>query len=150
MLKRFLVVALGVPGLLAATACEPFTIRVTVDRKAVVDYGPGDDDDFVQLSGTLQCTTSEPVDMWIVLRQYEGGQVVAASSTSEIGEPCGPEQHTWVRTWELFPTAGKPQVRPGNAELDFVAATNPGSDDEFDRVQILRPVLIVEGQLAAG
>jgi hypothetical protein len=150
MIRRVLVLALGAVRLLAATACEPFTMRVTVDRKVIVDYGPGLDDDYVQLSGTLQCSADEPPDMGFRLRQFDGeGRLVASSLGSDVSEPCGPEQHTRVRTWKLHPALGNTQVRPGEAELEFHAATNPGSDEEFDRVTINRPVLIVEGQLAS-
>ena len=110
------------------------SIAITLDRQAWVDQdaGPAERDFF--LSGTVSCTRSEPVDLFVSMEQ--DGHDVDVGPDGNI--PCGPDVTDWTVG---FTTGGPtPKVTTGSARVRLQAGTNPNREIDEDSVTIERVV----------
>jgi hypothetical protein len=125
--------AVGAPPLQAAE--QPMSIGFTIDRQAWIIEDAGQfEGDFV-LQGTVSCTRSEPLDLFISIDQ-NGGEF--GGNDGHI--PCaGPDPQRWRYAFLTDAEEGSAIVA-GDARVSITACTNPSEAIDEDCVTFARAV----------
>jgi len=139
---------LGTVGALTAVvglgaACEPaeppmeITLNVSRDIVLLPDESPFQTGSTALFRGQVACTRSEPIDLWITLRQNQvvnGQPVTVEDGASENSIPCdGPELQDWASPYTF-----DERFEPGNTGIEWTACTNPGSTIDEDCIVVRR------------
>jgi hypothetical protein len=106
------------------------TLNVSRDIVRVEDEAPGQTGPTLLFHGEVYCTRSEPIDLWITLRQ-NGAEERAGAHTAACD---GPDGNDWARTY-TYDTA----FVDGSTEIEWEACTNPASTVDEDCITVRRP-----------
>ena len=113
-------------------ACEPpmeITLNVSRDIVRVADESPTQAGPTFLFHGEVYCTRSEPIDLWITLRQ-NGLEERAGAHTVDCDGPDGND-------WSLRFTYDQ-AFQDGSTGIEWQACTNPPSTIDEDCITVQR------------